>query len=481
MALLTGKEYVESLKEFSPEVYIRGERVQEVWSHPLLRQTVNHIAAGYDFARDPRYRPSAAVQSPLTGEEVPRIQLHIQESLEDVVIKAKLTRDITGRRICAGCMSNMLSVTWALIYDIDQAHGTKYFPRFREFVKTLQRKGQIIAWGMMDPKGDRSLPPSRQKRSVDLRIVEKKPDGIVVRGTKVHTTYGPAAHQVVVVPCRALDREDKDYAVSFAIPIDTRGLKMIARPSPGPVNLTEMESPLSSRFLGVEAMTIFEDVFVPEENIFMRHEWDQAFKLPLYFASLHRQSKCACSAGHTDLFIGTAALAAEVNGLGMKVSHIRDKITDMMMAAETAFGCSLGAALEGKRHPSGVFLPDPVIANSGLSFIRSRIGTHLSYLHDIAGGLLSTMPTEADWGNPELRKYIDESLQGNPKYTTEEKLRVMNLAQDLAASRLTGTLMGFTIKAAGSPVTNQIVVRNLYDLEKRIQVAKEIAGINQET
>ena len=477
MALLTGKEYVESLKEFSPEVYMRGERVREVWSHPLLRQTVNHIAAGYDFARDPRYRASASVQSLLTGEEVPRIQLHIQESLEDAVIKAKLTREITGRRICAGCMSNMLSVTWALIYDIDQAHGTKYFPKFREFVKTLQRKGQIIAWGMMDPKGDRSLPPSRQEHSADLRIVGRKADGIVVRGTKVHTTYGPAAHQVVVVPCRALDQADKDYAVSFAIPIDTRGLKMIARPSPGPINQTGMESPLSSRFLGVEAMTVFEDVFVPEEKIFMCHEWDQALKLPLYFASLHRQSKCACSAGHTDLFIGTAALAAEVNGLGMKVSHIRDKVTEMMMAAETAFGCSLGAALEGKKHPSGVFLPDAVIANSGLNFIRSRMGTHLSYLHDIAGGLLSTMPTEADWNHPELRKYIDESLQGSPKYTTEERLKVLNLAQDLAASRLTGTLMGFTINAAGSPVTNQIVVRNLYDLEKRIQGAKDIVGM----
>ncbi len=477
MALMTGKEYLESLKELSPEVYIQGEKVQKIWSHPLLRQTVNHIAAGYDFALDPRYRASAAVQSPLTGEEVPRIQLHIQESLEDMVVKAKMTREITGRRVCAGCMSNMLSVSWALIYDIDQAHSTGYFPRFREFVKGLQKKDQIIAWGMMDPKGDRSLPPSQQKHSPDLKIVKQRPDGIVVRGTKVHTTYGPAAHHIVAVPCRALGPEDKDYAVSFAVPIDAKGLKMIARPSPGPTAETKMESPLSSRYLGVEAMTLFDDVFVPEDQIFMCREWDQAFKLPLYFASLHRQSKCACSAGHTDLFIGTSALAAEVNGLGMKVSHIRDKITEMMMAAETAFGCSLGAALEGKKHPSGVFLPDPVIANSGLNFIRSRMGTHLSYLHDIAGGLLSTMPTEADWNHPDLRKYIEEGLQGSPKYSTEERLRVMNLAQDLAASRLTGTLMGFTINAAGSPVTNQIVVRNLYDLEKRVQVAKEIVGM----
>jgi 4-hydroxybutyryl-CoA dehydratase/vinylacetyl-CoA-Delta-isomerase len=372
----------------------------------------------------------------------------------------------------------MLSVAWAMIHDIDKAHGTDYFPRYKEFIKTVQKNGYIVALAMMDPKGDRSLPPSKQKEPTDLRIVKRRPDGIIVSGAKVHTTYGPAAHQVIVTPCRALDEGDKDYAVSFAIPIDTKGLKMIARPSPGPARAVQMESPLSSKYVGVEAMTIFDNVFVPEERVFMCGEWDKAFLYPLYFASLHRQSKCACGAGHTDLLIGTAALAADVNGLSMKVAHIRDKITEMMMAAETAFGCSLGAAIEGKKHPSGVYLPDAGIANSGLYYIRSRMGVHLSSLHDIAGGLLTTMPTEADWNHPELRKYIEQGLKGSPRFETEERLKIMNLAQDLAASRLTGTILGFTINASGSPFTNKIVAWNTYDLEKRIKIAKEIIGLS---
>ncbi len=478
MALLSGREYVESLKAFSPEVYIKGERVAAVWSHPLLRQTVNHMAAGYDLALDPRYEEISAVSSPLTGEEVPRLQLHIQTSIEDVILKARLTREVTCRRICAGCMSNMLTVTWAMVHDIDEAHGTGYFPRYRDFIKGLQRNGQCIAWAMMDPKGDRSLPPSKQRRPMDLRIVERRSDGIVVRGMKLHTTYAPGAHEILAVPCRALGEADRDYAVSFALPIDAKGIKLIARPSPGPVGQPKMESPLSSRYLGVEAMTVFEDVFVPEERVFMCGEWDQARKLPLYFAGLHRQSKCACSAGHTDLLIGTAALLAEVNGLGTKPHHIRNKITDMMMAASTAFGCALGAAMEGKHHPSGVYLPDPVIANSGLNYIRSRLADHLAHIHDMAGGLMVTMPTEADWDNPELRAYIEEGLDTGGRYSTEERLRAMNLAQDLAASRLTGTLLGFTINAAGSPETNRVVVRNLYDLEGKVRIAKEIGGIS---
>jgi 4-hydroxybutyryl-CoA dehydratase/vinylacetyl-CoA-Delta-isomerase len=477
MALLTGKEYRESLKQFSPEVYIRGEKVDRVWEHPLLRQTINQMAAGYDISSDPDQRGRYSARSPLIDEEVPRLGHHIQESLDAVLLKVHLTREISAQRICAGCMSNMLSVTWAMIYDIDEAHGTDYFPRYKAFVKELQRNGYVFAWGMMDPKGDRSVSPSMQARPMDLRIVSRRPDGIVVRGAKLHTTYAPGAHQVVVVPCRALGETERDYAVSFAVPIDTKGIKLIVRPSPGPSREVTMESPLSSKFIGVEALTIFDDVFVPEDRIFMCGEWEQSQNLPLYFAGLHRQSKCACSAGHTDLLIGTAALLADVNGLGMKTSHIGDKITEMMMAAETAFGCSLGAAVAGNKHPSGVFMPDPVIANSGLSHIRSRLADHLAHIHDIAGGLIVTMPTEEDWKSPELRPYLEESLRANKDYTTEDRLRAMNLAQDLAASRLTGTLFGFTINAAGSPATNKLVVRNLYDLDKRIRLAKDIAGI----
>jgi 4-hydroxybutyryl-CoA dehydratase/vinylacetyl-CoA-Delta-isomerase len=475
MALLTGDEYRESLKAFSPEVYIRGERVNHVWEHPLLRQTVGHLAAHYDAAHaDPE---KFAVLSPLVDERVPRISHHIQTTLEDTIVKARLTREVSARRVCAGCMSNMLSVAWAMIHDVDRAHGTDYHARYRDFVTHLQKSGEVIAWGMMDPKGDRSLPPSGQPKATDLRIVKRTKDGIVVCGAKLHTTYGAAAHQMVVVPCRALGPVDRDFAVSFAVPIDAKGLKLIARPSPGPSHPTAMESPLSSRYVGVECLSIFDDVFVPEERIFMCGEYEAAALLPLYFASLHRQSKCACSAGHTDLLIGTAALLAEVNGLGTKVGHIREKITDMMMAASTSFGCALGAAADGKTHESGVYLPDPVIANAGLAHIRSKVPEHLAHIHDIAGGLITTMPTEADWENPDLRRYIDDTLCASPDYTTEERLRAMALAQDLAASRLTGTLLGFSINAAGSPVTNRIVVRGLYDLDGALALARRIAGI----
>ncbi|ACL04229.1 Vinylacetyl-CoA Delta-isomerase [Desulfatibacillum aliphaticivorans] len=477
MAIITGEQFRESLKEVSPEIYIRGERVEDVASHPLLKQTVHHLAAGCDLLFDPELKDRLVVRSPISGEDIPRLGMHIQQEKEDLFIKAELTREISSRRICSACGSNMLSVTWAMIHDVDAAHGTDYLSRYRDFIIRIHKTGLPFAWCMMDPKGDRSLPPSRQPEPTDLRIVERKPGGVVVNGVKLHTTMGPCTRFVVAVPCRALGKKDKDFAVSFALPIETKGIKMIARPSPGPSRETSMESPLSSRFMGVEAMTIFDNVFVPEENLFMCGEWEQAGNLSMYFASLHRQSKCACSAGHCDMFAGAAALAADVNGVSGRASHIQEKITSMIMDGEAGYGCALGAAVNARRHPSGVWMPDPLIANSGLGAIRSKVGRHMEHLHDIAGGLIATMPTEADWNNPELRKYMDKALRGNPKYTTEERLRAMHLIQDLAASRAAGTIMAFTINAAGSPATNQVVVRRAYDLDKQIRYAKELASI----
>ena len=479
MAIYTGEQYRESLKALSPEIYIRGKRIDDVATHPLLRQTIHHIASGYDLLREPGITEMAVMHSPLSGEEIPRLLMHIQQEKQDLLIKSELTREISSQRICTGCGSNMLSVTWAMVHDIDAAHGTDYVKRFENFIVHLHRNGSPpFAWCMMDPKGDRTRSSSQQSPPTDLRIVERRPDGIVVDGVKLHTTLGPGAHYVLAVPCRALGEADKAYAVSFALPIDAKGIKMIARPSPGPSREVTLESPLSSRFLGVEAMTVFDNVFVPEERIFMCGEWEQAVNLSLYFACLHRQSKCACSAGHCDLFAGAAALAADVNGLDWKTPHIRDKITAMIMNGETGYGCSLGAAVNARQHPSGIWLPDPLIVNSGLNTIRSTIGKHLEYLHDIAGGLVATMPTEEDWENPELRKYMERALRGNRRYTTEQRLRVLHLVQDLAASRTTGAILGFTVNAAGSPATNQVVVRKMYDLQRQVRNAGRIASVN---
>ncbi len=479
MAITTKQEYVERLKSLSPNVYILGEKAERVWDHPMFQSSINQLGNTYDYAFDEKHKDLAVIQSPLIDEPIKRLNIHIQNCKEDSLTKVKLTRDVCAERLCTQCMSNTMSIVWIATYEAEQKYKEPYHQRFVEFIKYLQKTDKAPAWGMMDPKGDRRLPPSKQKPFTELRIVEKNEKGIVVTGAKVHTTLGPVCEEIVVVPCRSLSEDDKDFALSFAVPVDTKGITFIARPAPGSKTPMDMEKPIGSSIGAVEAMTIFEDVFVPWDRVFLCGEWDMCDRIPLYFASIHRQSKAACLAGHTDLILGVAALTAEVNGLSMQTGHIREKLTRLMIDAEAAYGCSLGAGETGYLHDSGVWVPDIRIANAGLNNVRLQIGNHLAVLHDIAGGVIVTMPTETDYKNPELKKYMDTYLQGGQAYTTEERLRALNLCQEVCASNFTGYMLGWAINAAGSPQTNEMAVRAAYDLEKRVRIAKGYAKITK--
>lgn len=149
-----------------------------------------------------------------------------------------------------------------------------------------------------------------------------------------------------------------------------------------------------------------------------------------------------------------------------------------MIQAEVAYGCALGSAVEGELHPSGIYVPSTLIANAGLNYIKNLAGEHIQLLHDIAGGIIVTMPTEADYKNPKIQKWMDTYLAGSDKYTPNERIRALYLAQELAASKFTGYLVGWAVNASGSPLTGEIFVRSEYDLQKRINTAKEWAGIS---
>ena len=476
----TGNEYKEDLKGLKTNVYMKGKKIENFWEDPRFQSTINLIAMNHDVCFEEKFRDLSVVNNEeLIGQPVRRFAHHIQTTLDDSIKKVKLTREITQQRICGWCLSNTINILWATTYETDQQYNTDYHLRFQAFAKYLMENDYDCFWAMMDPKGDRTKKLSQQENQPGVRVVKKTDKGIVVRGAKVSTSYAACSKYIFVVPCGALSEEDKDFALAFATPTDAEGLTFVVRPAPERENPDhEMECPMGSAIGVVEGMTIFEDVFVPWKHVFMCGEHDMAQRVPYFFSNIHRQSKCACLAGHTDLVCGIAALVADVNGLDSnKISHIRDKLTHLMIQAEVAYGCALGSAVEGSLHPSGIYVPSTLIANAGLHHIKNLAGEHIQLMHDIAGGIIVTMPTEADYRNPRIKKWMDTYLAGSDKYTPEERIRTLYLAQEIAASKFTGYFLGWAINASGSPLTGEIFVRSEYDLQKRINTAKEWAKI----
>jgi 4-hydroxybutyryl-CoA dehydratase/vinylacetyl-CoA-Delta-isomerase len=479
--MMTGNEYRQSLRKLKREVYAFGEKIEDVVDHPLTRPHVNAAAMTYDLAHDPRYKELASATSHLSGRPINRFT-HIHQSPDDLVRKVKMLR-VLGQQTgacfqrCVGF--DALNALYIVTYLIDQEHETEYHGRLRDFVTYVQDTDVMCDGAMTDAKGNRALRPSAQDDpDVYMRVVERRKDGIVVRGAKVHQTGAVNSHELVVMPTTAMREEDRDYAVAFAVPAETPGLTFIfGRQTNDERKLSGEIDQGNARFgfVGGEAMIVFEDVFVPWERVFMCGEYDSAMPLVETFSSYHRQNYGACKGGVADVLIGAAALIARYNGTA-EAAHIRDKLVEMVHLTETLFNCSLGCSAEGKITPSGACYVDSLLANT-VKLNTTRFIYEIDRLaHDIAGGLLGTLPSEKDLRHPVVGPYVRKYFQGAADFPAEVRIRVARLIENMTScSALVECMHG-----AGSPQAQRIAMYRQANLAEKMSLAERLAGIADE-
>jgi 4-hydroxybutyryl-CoA dehydratase/vinylacetyl-CoA-Delta-isomerase len=478
LAVKTREQYLESLRSQRPEVYMLGEKQENIADNRLFFTGLNAVGAVYEAAHDPRLAGLAVLDSPLIGEPINRFT-HLPQSADDVMAKIRAMRELCGRHVCIyRCMTiDLASAVWATTYDLDAKYGSNYHARFVEYLKQIQRNDWAVSGLVTDVKGDRDLRPAAQPDpDMYVHIVERRSDGIVVRGAKANITAAPYANAFLVMPTRDIKDNEKDYAVAFGCPIDAPGITIISRPSDIGREDRAMDKPLGQRYGHIESIVVFDDVFIPNENVFLAGESEFAAAMVMAFANIHRTSKCGCKAGQVDLMVGAAALAAEYNGVE-RAAHIQDKLADMIMTGEVAYSCGITAAVEGKLHPSGVFIPKYLPANVGKYQAATKIGEDYVLIHDIGGGLVATMPSEKDYRHPKAGQYMEKYLKGKDGVPTEHRVRALKLCEDIAASAFGGWVMGISLNGAGSPMAEKIEVLRQYDIKKRKAIAKEQCGI----
>ncbi len=476
MGIKTRREYLASLEIQKPEVFIGGEKIQDVVTNKYFKISIEEMCKFYDWANDPEKEKDFTFWSPLINDKV-SFWTHLRKTPDEVRHLIEVMKENNARHFCSMCMITGLNVLWAVTYDMDRAKGTDYHERLKDFFKELQTSDYRYCMGVMDPKGNRSLPPSRQADpDLYLRVVEKNRDGIIVNGAKMHTSDAPITHYIFACPSGVLQEADRDYAVSFATPVDTKGIKFITRPAPGPLKPKTMESPASSQIGFVECLTVFDHVFVPWERVFMCGEWEFTKNLIGYFSPYVRMCKGTCTSARTDILVAAAALISYFNGTD-RASHIRSKLTDMMIASEIGWGCALASVSKSTIHPSGIPIPDSSISNAGLYHSRLRFIEFLGTLQELAGGIVTTMPAETEYLNQESKTYIEKYLKGRNDIPTEDRLKLLYFIQDLTASRFSGYLMASAICAGGTPETNRVEVFRNYNLPDKIKNIKALCNI----
>ena len=483
MPLKTAAEYIESLRKLKLDLYLLGEKVENWVDNPIIRPSINAVAMTYKLAHEPENEALATTDSILTGKKVNRFN-SIFQSAGDMVSKVKLQRLLGQRTACCfqrcGALDGINAV-FSTTYEIDQKYGTKYHGRFRDWLKHIQENDLAMSVAMTDVKGQRGVSPSQQvDPDMFVHVVERRKDGIIIKGAKASITGGANTHEVLITPTLRMRDGDEDYSLSCAIPTDAEGVHLIyGRQSCDTRKLEDGDIDVGNySFGGQETLTILDNVFVPWDRVFMCGEIEFAIMMVERFAAYHRQSYGGCKPGIADVLIGAAASMADYNGT-RRAPHIREKLGEMIHLAETIHACGLACAYEGWQTMSGNYQSNILLANVCKHNV-TRLPYELCRLaEDIAGGILVTLPSEKDFRHPVMGKYIDKYLKGIPDVPTEHRIRMLTLIHSMTFGQVAPSYRTESLHGAGSPQAQKIMIERETDMDLKQRLARSLAGIDK--
>ncbi|MEK6778877.1 MAG: 4-hydroxyphenylacetate 3-hydroxylase N-terminal domain-containing protein [Candidatus Deferrimicrobiota bacterium] len=478
MALRTREQYLASLRAMRPNIHKFGELIKDVTTHPATRRVVESHARAFDAASDPDLAGIFTTASSLTGERIFRFN-SLMTSFDEILFNMKLKRASYRRTgTCSGgtCVGwNASNVLWAITQEADKECGTSYQARLKKWILHAQEKGLVVAGALTDAKGDRSLKASHQPDpDCHLRVVEVKKDGLVVRGAKVMIAGAAASDEIFVIPGTAYGRDEKYYSVAFVVPKDIEGLTIVEarRASDG----RELEEGFDIPETGItQGYLFFENVFVPNERVFLFGEYQFTGKFIQYFTANYRACIGACVAGQGDVMIGAAMLMARANGLPVKT--FQNKLVEMAVNNETTYSAGVGALALGRQHPAGVWIADSLAAHTNKVLVATLPYQTKRICQDICGGIAETgcFPSYKDYTSPVYGRLIRKYLKAGQKVSAESRARAARLVEWLTlGAGVPGTMHG-----GGSPDGAKIVIRMESAFEEYAGYAARVAGITE--
>ena len=474
----TKSDYINSLKNRNLTIYLMGELVKDPLTHPIIKPSIEAMAETYALAdRDPEL---ATTISPYTNEPINRF-LHIANSNEDLFMQNEMQRklgQLTGTcfQRCVGM--DAFNALHSVTYEIDEKYNTNYHDKFINFLTKMHEGNFVIGGAMTDVKGDRSKPPHQQAdQDLYLRVVNRDDKGVYVSGAKAHQTGCINSHWMVVMPTLRLTENDKDYAIVGALPIETEGITYIyGRQSCDTRSMEPGEYDVGNKyFAGQEAMVIFDNVFIPNEFIFMNGEYDFAAMLVERFTCYHRRSY-VCKSGVGDVMIGAAASIAEYNGVEDK-SHIKEKLIEMNKLNETIYATGIASSLQGKKTKSGNYINDDLLANVCKQHVTKETYEIGRLAQDLAGGLVASMPSGIDINESEMSPNLLKYLKGKEDVNTEDRVSMLRLIENMTLGRNAVAYLTESMHGAGSPQAQRIQISRKVDIEEKKNFAKKLSGI----
>ncbi|MHA1507781.1 MAG: 4-hydroxyphenylacetate 3-hydroxylase family protein [Promethearchaeota archaeon] len=483
MTLKTPEEYFKSIQR-PVDLYMFGEKVEEFWNHPIIKPSINTVMKIYELAQIDEHKDLMTTTSHLTGETINRFT-HIHQSVDDLIKKVKMQRLLGQQTACCfqRCVGfDTANALYSITYEMDKKNGTDYHNRFIKYWTEVQSQDLMVGGAMTDTKGDRSKRPKDQPDpDAFLHIVEEKDNGIIIRGAKIHQTGYLNSHRAIIMPTLSLRPGEEQYAVSFGVNTNEKGITLVygrqscdtRKMEPGKLDIGNF------KYGGQEIFVIFDNVFIPNDQIFMKGEIEFTGKLVNRFAGFHRQSYGGCKVGVGDVLIGASSLIAEYNGTE-KASHIRDKIVEMVHLNETLYSCGIACSSLGFQREAGNFEMDMLLANV-CKLNVTRFPYEIGRLaEDLAGGLICTMPSEADFKSEEIGYLIEKYLNTCEGTCSEDRYKVLRFIENLSMGVASVSYRTESMHGAGSPQAQRIMISRQANLDEKKKLVKAILDIDSE-
>jgi 4-hydroxybutyryl-CoA dehydratase / vinylacetyl-CoA-Delta-isomerase len=458
--VITGEQYRESIRD-GRRTYIEGRRIEDLVTDPATRVAVDTVAYGYDHFYDPAEEGrNPLLTPPRTNEQL---------------------REIVGMLRGVDMLAHTTFTSTMTLLTVAPTLGREH-PELAERIyrhcDEVRSNDLRVTECITDAKGHRALPPSKQEDpDAYLRVVERRPDGLVIRGAKLHITGASLAHELFVMPTKKMKPGEEDYAVACAIPADAPGVSTI-NTTFAPRGEDDRHFPMSRKKQMPDCFVVFDDVFVPTERVFLDGQVEFSALFAHSLGLWERLGGTAEMAADGDLLVGLAQLIAEANGLA-RVAHVREKISEMVIYATLVRSGLEAAIMNAHTTEDGFVYPDELYTNAAKYYGAANFNTMIRNLHDIAGGAVLTAPTVADLEHPELSSFVHKYMTGNPEVSGEERTRLFHAIRDMTADAFGGWHLVTNVQAGGGLYAQRIVTRNHYDMDAAKSMARKAAGLDQ--
>ena len=474
MPARTGKEYIAGLKDRPREVWIDGEKVKDVTTHPGLKNGVKGVAALYDMQHDPTLREEMTFASPSTGDPV-GLSFQIPRTEEDLIRK----REMMSHWAWASCgmmgrspdFMNSIFTAWA--------GSAEYFAQDRpEFKQNVLNYHEYIREN--DITLTHTLVNLQRRRSADvvdniddqvaLTVVKEIDAGIIVRGSRILATLGPISDEIAVYPTRThlIGKDAWRQAFSFAIPNDTPGLKYICRESYD-LGRSTFDHPLGSRFEEMDAVVFFDDVLVPWERVFLLGDVEMCNNYSVATQSTTHSgyqvaNRCAVK---TEFILGLATLMVDTLGSG-SIPHVQERIAEIIVYLETLKACLRASEADAQPNQWGVMCPAAGPISAARALYPTTIYPRLAEIVQLLGSSsLMALPAERDFEatiGPDVEKYL-----ATDSATGWQRARLFHLAWDVACSSFGGRQVLYERFFGGDPVRNAMMAYQSYNKDAAVQ------------